>query len=338
MSSHASRTLGGLAVCLTAVALAAGCSSKPTPASHSTTTRATLPSPSTSPSAAALPGVPLSGRAVLAVKIDNTPAGRPRIGLAQADIVYVEPVEGGLTRLMAVFSRQLPPLVGPVRSGRETDKDLLANYGPVALAYSGASSYTLGVLATGHQVNLVFDASSRGFYRDHSRPAPYNVIGNTAQLLARAGGGVPPRDIGFRYGAPTSPGAPATSVAATWPSSTESLVWSAAHKQYLVTSNGQPDLSPTGQQYGATTVVVQYVQTHLTTNRDVNGVPTPLAEVIGHGAATVLRDGQVWRGTWSRPSAAEPTAFIAAGTRMTFAPTGTVWVLLVSAGDRVTVR
>ncbi|HEV7173078.1 DUF3048 domain-containing protein [Pedococcus sp.] len=335
MSSRAPRTVGGLAACLTAVALAAACSGKPAVPAHTSATKASAPV--AKPSAPALPGVPLSGRAVLAVKIDNTPAGRPRIGLAQADIVYVEPVEGGLTRLMAVFSRQLPPLVGPVRSGRETDKDLLANYGPVALAYSGASSYTVGVLATGHQVNLVFDYGSRGFYRDHSRPAPYNVIGNTGQLLARAGGGVPARDIGFRYGPPASPGAPATSVAAAWPSSTESLVWNAARRQYLVTSNGQPDVSPTGQQYGATTVVVQYVQTHLTANRDVNGVHTPLAEVIGHGAATVLRDGRVWRGTWTRPSATAPTAFSAAGTQVTFAPTGTVWVLLVSAGDRVTV-
>lgn len=336
MSSRAHRTLGGLAVCLTAIAVVAGCSGKPAAApKHTTTTTTTTPAPKPTPS---IPGVPLSGGPVLAVKIDNTPAGRPRIGLDQADVVYVEPVEGGLTRLMVVFSRHLPPLVGPVRSGRETDKDLLANYGPVALAYSGASSYTVGVLATGHQVNLVFDYDSRGFYRDHSRPAPYNVIGNTAQLLARAGGGVRPRDIGFRYGAPTSPGAPATSVVASWPSSTEALVWSPARKAYLVTSNGQTDISPTGQQYAATTVVVQYVQTHLTPNRDVNGVHTPLADVIGQGAATVLRDGRVWHGTWSRPSAMAPTAFTAAGKRVTFAPTGTVWVLLVSVGDPVSVR
>ncbi|HEV7196086.1 MAG TPA: DUF3048 domain-containing protein [Pedococcus sp.] len=338
MSSHAHRTLGGLAVCLTAIAVVAGCSGKPAAAprhTSTTTTTTAAPSPKPTPS---LPGVPLTGGPVLAVKIDNTPAGRPRIGLDQADVVYVEPVEGGLTRLMAVFSRHLPPLVGPVRSGRETDKDLLANYGPVALAYSGASSYTIGVLATGHQVNVVFDYGSRGFYRDYSRPAPYNVIGNTAQLLARAGGGVRPRDIGFRYGSATSPGAPATSVVASWPSSTEELVWNPARKEYLVTSNGQSDISPTGRQYGATTVVVQYVQTHLTPNRDVNGVQTPLADVIGTGAATVLRDGRVWRGTWSRTSALVPTAFTAAGTRVTFAPTGTVWVLLVSAGDTVSVR
>ncbi|QGN56557.1 DUF3048 domain-containing protein [Nostocoides sp. HKS02] len=334
MSSRARQTLGGLAVCLTALAVAAGCSGKPAAAPrHPSTT--TTPSATPTPS---LPGVPLSGGPVLAVKIDNTPAGRPRIGLAQADVVYVEPVEGGLTRLMAVFSRHLPSLVGPVRSGRETDKDLLANYGPVALAYSGASSYTVGVLATGHQVNLVFDYGSRGFYRDHSRPAPYNVIGNTTQLLARAGGGVRPGDIGFRYGAPTTAGTPATSVVASWPSSTEALVWNPARKVYLVTTNRQADVSPTGQQYTASTVVVQYVRTHLTANRDVNGVQTPLAEVIGHGAATVLRDGRVWRGTWSRPSATAPTVFTSAGKRVTFAPTGTVWVLLVAVGQPVTVR
>ena len=83
---------------------------------------------------------------MLAVKIDNTSAARPRIGLDAADVVYVEPVEGGLTRLLAVFSRKQPAEVGPVRSGRESDVDLVANYGRVALAFSGSSSYTKRIL------------------------------------------------------------------------------------------------------------------------------------------------------------------------------------------------
>src|SRR5215469_5887058 len=41
---------------------------------------------------------------VLAVKIDNIVFARPQTGLTKADIVYVLPVEGGLSRFLAIFS------------------------------------------------------------------------------------------------------------------------------------------------------------------------------------------------------------------------------------------
>src|SRR5690606_50165 len=53
---------------------------------------------------------------VLAVKIENTRPALPQSGVKAADIVYVEQVEGGETRLMAVYSSELPRRVGPVRS------------------------------------------------------------------------------------------------------------------------------------------------------------------------------------------------------------------------------
>ncbi len=136
----ATTTVAAVAVA-TALALAA-CSSPapepgpttaaaaPAPTSTSTSTTTTTPPPS--PTTPALPGLP--GGTVLAVKIDNTAGARPRLGIERAEVVYVEPVEGGLTRLMAVFSTgagDLPPEVGPIRSARETDVALLANWAPV---------------------------------------------------------------------------------------------------------------------------------------------------------------------------------------------------------------
>lgn len=282
--------------------------------------------------------MPLSGGPVLAVKIDNTSAARPRIGLDQADVVYVEPVEGGLTRLLAVFSRHQAREVGPVRSGRESDVTLLANWGRVAFAYSGSSSYTAAVLARGAQVNLSNDQSGRGYRRDRSRPAPYNLIGDPKALLARAGGSVRPGDIGFRYGPATAGGTAATSVTARWPAAAVSLRWNARRGQYLVVTDGRPDVSPAGTQYGASTVVVQYVTTKPSANRDVNGQPTPVVQLVGAGKATVLRDGRVWQATWSRRGATSPTTFTAAGQVVTFAPQGTVWVLLVPTGRTAVVR
>ena len=73
-----------------------------------------------------LNGLPGVNEQILVVKIDDTRAAHPQIGLEYADVVYVEQVEGGLTRLAAVYSSQLPPLIGPVRSARISDIELLA--------------------------------------------------------------------------------------------------------------------------------------------------------------------------------------------------------------------
>lgn len=322
---------GGLATVLLVASACSGHKPAPPPASTTTTQTPTKAPTITGP-------VPLAGGPVLAVKIDDTERAQPRVGLDQADVVYVEPVEGGLTRLLAVFSRHQPREVGPVRSGRESDVDLLANFGPVAFAFSGTNTRTARIIAKGKQVNLSFDQDPRGYRRDRSRPAPYNVIGDPKTLLARAGGSVKPRDIGFRYGPAVAGGTTAAGVTAVWPSSTVALKWDAARRQYLVTTNGKADKSPKGTQYGATTVVVQQVATRLSANRDVNGQRTPVVTVVGKGKADVLRDGKVWHGTWTRSSATAPTVFTSGGTRLTFAPSGPVWVLLVSPGQRVTVR
>ena len=316
------------------VGLTTACSAdKPAASTTTTTTTSATATPTPTPSGP----LPLVGGPVLAVKIDNTSAARPRIGLDVADVVYVEPVEGGLTRLLAIFSRKQPAEVGPVRSGRESDVDLVANYGKVALAFSGSSSYSKRILDKGKQVNLSFDQSSRGYHRDRSRPAPYNVIGTPQALLARAGGSVKPADIGFRYGEATSGGTAATAVSAKWPSSRVALTWNAKRKQYLVVTDGRPDVSPSGRQYSAGTVVVQYVATHKSGNRDVNGQPTPVVDLVGKGKVTVLRDGKVWQGAWARKGVTAPTVFTAGGEPLTFSPTGTVWVLLVAPGQSVKV-
>ena len=320
-------TAGALALALGAAACSGGEESTP----RGTAAATTSPSATTGPVLS-----PLRGGPVLAVKIDNTSSSRPRIGLNKADVVYVEPVEGGLTRLLAVFTSSPPPEVGPVRSARESDVELVANYGPVALAYSGASSYPLPVLGKGKQVNLSFDSSRVGYRRDRSRPAPYNVVGNTAALLARAKGSVPPRDPGFRYGVAAPGGTPAASVAARWSAARMSFSWNAKRGQYLVTTDGRPDIGADKIQHGAATVVVQYVKTRMSRNRDVKGMATPVVELTGSGKVTVLRDGKAWNGTWSRRGSSAPTSFTAGGRPITFAK-GPVWVLLVAPGQSVTV-
>ncbi len=308
------------AALLAAVALATACtagsdtgtatatSSAPTSPTAAPAPSTVAPSPTTTATAAT---TPLGGGPVLAVKIDNTSDARPRIGVDAADVVYVEPVEAGLTRLLAVFVSSKPAQVGPVRSARESDADLLGNYGRVAFAFSGGSGPTIASISKGTQINLSYDAGAGGFKRVSGRPAPYNLVGDPAALLARAGGSVAPSDIGFRFGAVAAgaTSAPGSTVATAYPLARVS----------------------------AATVLVQTVRTHASANKDVNGIATPVLEVVGTGSAVVLRDGQSYRGTWSRPSVGAPTTLTSAsGVPLTFAP-GPVWVLLVPAGQSVSV-
>ena len=337
------------ALTVLAVAILTACSS-PAPQPGATTAAAaalstspTTTASTTTPPAPATPSLPgLPGGTVLAVKIDNTAGSRPRLGVDQAAVVYVEPVEGGLTRLMAVFSSAaggLPPEVGPIRSARESDVALLANWGHVALAYSGGSAFTRSVVDRANLASIPYDAGTQGYRRAGDRRAPYNVIGNAQTLLARAGTGPTNGDPGFRFGQAGPGGSPAASVAASWPASKVVFTWDAASGRYLLTTDGRPDVAAGGARIGAATVVVQEVPAHLSENRDVNGAQTPVVDLVGSGTATVLRDGQVWKGQWSRPDLGSPTSYTTGGPGgpPIAMASGPVWVLLVPAGQAVTV-
>ncbi len=326
------RRLVAATVTVAALLVAGGCSKGTSTAVTSPSSTTTTPTPTPTPSPTP---TPLTGGPVLAVKIDHTPSSYPRVGLSKADVVYVEPVEGGLTRLLAVFSTTMPSKVGPVRSARESDVDLLANYGKVAFAFSGASSYTLRTVNRGKQVNLSNDVSGKGYARDYTRHAPYNLIGTTKTLLARAGGSVAPKDPGFRYGDAPPGGTPATKLSTSWQAARMVFTYSGAAKSYWMSSDGRTEKDALyNTNVLAGTVVVQYVTMTQSGNRDVNGAPTPLEKIIGKGKVTVLRGGTMWTGTWSRPNALAPTTFAVAGETLTMAP-GPVWVLIVPTSQAV---
>jgi hypothetical protein len=292
---------------------------------------ATTPSPSPTRSPQLLS--PFTGEPVrslgpvLAVQLDNDAAARPWTGLADADIVYVLPVEGGLSRLLAVFSSGFPAVIGPVRSARSEDVELLRQFGRPAFAYSGA---TAALLAHIHRIARIVDlyaGGSRGYYRDPSRAAPYNLYAHTRQLLAQAHGASPAHDIGFRFGPPPPGGKVTRSASVSYPAASFRFTWSAARGRWLVSVDGSPAVTTGGVRLSAATVVIQHTAV-LTSHFLENGVRPPYAESTGSGRAVVLRSGRAWTVHWSRPSEDGGTTFTtASGRRMTFAP-GQVWVVL----------
>jgi hypothetical protein len=264
---------------------------------------------------------------VLAVKIDNIVNARPQTGLSHADIVYVLPVEGGLSRFLAIFSSHNPPVIGPVRSAREDDLQLLRQFGRPAFAYSGATATLLPYIQRTARVVDLYAGTTRGYYRDNSRVAPYNLYAHTRVLLAQAHGASKARDIGFRFGPPPPGGKVTRSASVAYPAASFTFTWSAAKGGWLVSMDGARAVTTDGGRLAPATVVIQH--TTVRTSRFLEyGKPPPYAESVGSGTALVLRNGKEWMAHWSRPTWNGGTTFItASGQRMTFAR-GQVWVVL----------
>lgn len=277
---------------------------------------------------------------VLAVKIDNVGPARPQTGIDQADLVYVEQVEAGLTRILAVYSSslsssssfpaRLPDRVGPVRSARESDVELLRQFGRPALAFSGAQSRLLPVIAAAPVQDVSPARADEAYTRDRSRPAPHNLYASPSRLLAAAPDASTAHDIGFRFGPAPSGGTAAATRTVRFPSASVGLRWSAQGRRWLVSFDGRPATATGTGRLGAPTVVIQYVTVRASRYHDRWGSTSPYSETVGSGDAEVLRDGTAYRAHWSRPDADGGTEFTTGqGAPMTFAP-GQVWIVLAS--------
>jgi hypothetical protein len=287
------------------------------------------PSPSSPPQLRSpFTGEPVSSLTpVLAVKIDNSAPARPQTGLTDADIVYVLPVEGGLSRLMAIFSSHYPTVAGPVRSARQDDLTLLRQFGQPGFVYSGATPRLLRYIHRTARIVNLYSGTTSGYYRNWNRAEPYNLYAYPKDLLATAASASPAHDIGFRFGTPPPGGRIRRSVSVSYPASSFTFTWSAAKRRWLVSMDGAPAVNPRGVQLSAATVVIQHT-TVRTSSFLEQGRRPPFAQSTGAGRALVLRGGQAWAGHWSRPSASDGTTFTtAAGGPMTFAR-GQVWIVL----------
>lgn len=301
------------------------------------------PSPEATGPLAALTGMPTSDddvadRHVLAVKVENTPAARPQSGLEQADVVYEELVEGGLTRFIALFHSRIPDDVGPIRSARLVDIELLPPYQGV-LAISGARDKVLRDLGV---AGVPFMADGKGFHRISSRRAPHNLYASGAALYARASSlnGIEAANGPWMFDAAPPAGAHdckrdtrclAATRDVTFLMSKQSRTgwtWEPATGLYRRSQDGRPFLSSSGEQVGAANVVILAMAVGDGECCDTNGSPLVHTEVTGSGRAVILRDGSWYEATWSKASADAPLELHgAAGEDFRLRP-GPTWVHL----------
>jgi hypothetical protein len=280
----------------------------------------------------------ISGRAggdgpVLAVKIDDTLGAHPQIGLEDADIVYIEQVEGGLTRLAAIFSSHIPQKIGPIRSARISDIELLSQYGHVGLSYSGVQERMRPVIDAVNLQDLGAQNHSSTIYtNDLTRVPPYAMV-LRADLLMQF---VKDKNLsldnsknmGWNFGAAPSGGVPITSVHLSWPANSYDAHWSGSARRWLLDHAHLPDVSSSGVRLGPTTLIIQKVSITDSIYKDKVGGVTPFSETVGTGTGFILRDGKYFKANWSRPDSLSGTTWRTTDGREIVFPKGQIWVAL----------
>lgn len=274
-------------------------------------------------------------RAALAVKVDGTEQGRPQTGLAQADIVYEELTEGGLTRLLALYHSDDPETVGPVRSARSTDIALLAELEDPLFAWSGANETFRAAVEAADLLDVGLAAVPEAYERNTDLPAPYNLYASPEQLRSAGADLAEVRSPAplFAYlsqdealdgpeaetvrGVTLSGGGLAGSIEWAWDE--DSQTW-------LRSQDGSPHVDDKDERISATNVVVwltEYEDTGLT---DSAGSPVPEAVTVGEGDVLLLSDGKAQPGRWHQPSAGAPTTYTDTdGNQLRLTP-GQTWV------------
>lgn len=334
------RSGAGLLVCV----LVAGCSGSepPPPVAAPTTTSSPTPSPTPAPRPVPKPKPkpapavnPLTGyqgiptRPVVAVKVDDTPSGRPQLGVEHADVVYVEQVEAGATRLIAVFAGKQPRVVGPVRSVRNNDPEILGPYGRPALAYSGGAAGPVDRLRRSQVADVGPQRRAAAYRRLGGRPAPYNLVVDVARLATGLRGISGPRDVGFRWSGAEATGRRVNTVAVTIGRTRQVWRWDGRAKRWRLD----------GRNVSTPNLVVPFSKARLDpTNVDVLGTPSVYTSTVGSGKLLVFRDGRVLAGTWARASVAGRTSYLTPDRKPLPLKPGGAWVLLAATGAPVSYR
>ncbi len=272
-------------------------------------------------------------RSALTVKIENTPEALPQWGVDEADVVYEEIVNGGITRLAAIFNSHAPAKVGPIRSVRPTDTQVVWPIGGI-FAYSGGAAYAVASIQTA-PVKLIDESNSgTAMFRDLSLQSPHNLFGVAGQLFAFGGAPSPPPPLfTYRSSSQKVVGRKVPSFIVHFPSIYPvTWTWNTTTLSWDRTLFGKPDLTGTGVRESPKNVIVMYVNY-------VNGIGTmsSYANLQGSGVTDVFSDGREVVGTWSRgPSKSDILTYkTASGTPIALTP-GQTWVELLNVGAAVT--
>lgn len=270
---------------------------------------------------------------IFLVKIENTAAGTPQFGVHKADLVIQELVEGGVTRLAALYYSDLPTKVGHVRSSRTTDIGLAQPVGATIVASGGAKKALAKIKAAKLRI-YTYDAGAPGFSKDPSKSAPYHVLWDLTKLAETAKPGVI-RTHYFKFGkgpAAADVTKKTTRASVTFSPATTTDWRFAGGKWELVN-----DRAAAGESYKADTVVTIFARVTDAGYTDPAGNPVPETVVEGTGRAVIFSGGSATEATWKKSGLDGQMSFTskATGKPIGLKP-GKIWLEVAPRGGSVT--
>ena len=299
------------------------------------TTTTTLPTGPPSP----INGLPVAeedayllARRVLAVKVDNHPQARPQSGLQEADGVVEIIVEGGFTRLIALFHHSDSEYVGPVRSVRPTDSAVLAPLG-ATLAISGGQAW-IAALANERGVPLIGEGFG-GLFRVSHRRAPHNLYGDTMDLRAVADARGYEDDFDgplYEIGEWEEPEETAETIDLDWALG-HSVTWTYEDGRYLRFEGTSVHewVDEAGERAQLAFDVLVVIEGHQYNARPagaISGNSVPAVETLGTGRVLIFAQGRVMEGTWERDAVDEPYRFYDGEGNPAVVPPGIPWICM----------
>jgi hypothetical protein len=270
---------------------------------------------------------------VLVAKLDNTVSSRPQVGLSKADMVVEELVEGGLTRLAVFYYSHLPGIVGPIRSMRASDIDVVS---PVhaSLVTSGGAGQTIARIKAAHI--RFYSEGTKGMYRSTRRAAPYNLFVHLKRLAAAAKRkrATPPNYLAWGSAKDLPQGRRVTKISVQF-SGVHTTKWVFGHGRYHNTNSN----ATAGGQFPATNVLVLRVREGDAGYLDPAGNHVPETLLTGSGHALLFHDGRMVVATWHKGKARTSTIKLTTrkGGDKLEVPAGHTWIELVPVhGGHVT--
>lgn len=275
----------------------------------------------------------------LAAKIDNHPSARPQFGLNRTDIVFEELVEGGMTRYVAVWHSDVPKVIGPVRSIRPMDPDIVSPLGGV-IAYSGGQQKFVQMMIKTRVRNAIhgFAETEKTFYRSDAAPAPHNVHVLAREVIEDFGKQkAPAQQFAFSPDAASSTAAREGKETAGFEvrfssSSTRQWTWSEKSGAWLRSQGGVKDVDEKGKRLQATNVIVMEVEI----SGEFGNVPRTV--MIGKGQAWIATDGRYTKVRWSKASQNSPIVFTDSEGAAVRIATGNTWIELMPEAGSVSFR
>lgn len=300
------------------------------------------------------------GRPALVVKVDNAWGAWPQSGINEADVVFEILVEG-ISRFAAVYHSESPSLVGPIRSARTSDLNLVAMLNRPLFAWSGGNPGVQSALASSTELTDVgFYEKPGAYFRSSAREMPHNLYSSAPALWSAGGGSGQPGQI-FDYRSPAAPAVATTTPPTTAPASSivaapttapvaeapanlgrevggveyvlaatqVAFVWQRSTQRWLRYQSNYPHLDDNDTQVSPTNVIV--LETLY--QPSVVDARSPEALTVGSGRALVLVEGRAIEGTWSRGGERQPYSLVGDdGRRIELLP-GRTWVALVLPGE-----